>query len=31
MNNFLTKRLKMRGAEFKTAKMHLTEAFRTAA
>ena len=31
MNNFLTKRLKMRGAEFKTAKQHLTEAFRTAA
>lgn len=31
MNNFLTKRLKMRGKEFETARKHLTAAFRNAA
>ena len=30
MNNFLMKRLKMRGKEFETARHHLTAAFRTA-
>jgi len=31
MTNFLTKRLKMRGKEFETARIHLTSAFRTVA
>jgi hypothetical protein len=31
MTNFLTKRLKMRGKEFETARHHLTAAFRNAA